>query len=207
MPTTTTANDLRRTHPDLYRAPDTPVRITVPPLTYLMVDGAGDPRGAPAYADAVGALYAVSYGLRFMVKKAGGEPWTVMPLEGLWWAPDMAGFSMDHREDWLWTMLIAQPPIATAAMVHDAVAAAVRKGSVPAAAGLRLEVLDEGDAVQVMHHGPYADEAPTIAALHAFIADAGLVRRGKHHEVYLGDPRRTAPEAMRTILRQPVSAG
>lgn len=198
-------NDLRRAHPDLYRAPDAPARLTVPPLTYLMVDGAGDPRSAPAYADAVGTLYAVGYGLRFMVKRAGGEPWTVMPLEGLWWAADMAGFSMDHREDWLWTMLIAQPPVVTAAMVADAVAAAERKGSAPAAAGVRLEVLDEGDAVQVMHHGPYADEAPTIAALHASIADAGLVLRGKHHEVYLGDPRRTAPEKLRTILRQPVA--
>jgi len=197
--------DLRRTHPELYRAPDTPVRLTVPPLAYLMVDGAGDPRSAPAYADAVGTLYAIAYGLRFMVKKAGGEPWTVLPLEGLWWAPDMAGFSMERRENWLWTMMIAQPPVVTAAMVHDAVATAVRKGKAPSAEGLRLEVLDEGDAAQVMHHGPYADEAPTIAALHAFIADAGLVRRGKHHEVYLGDPRRTAPDAMRTILRQPVS--
>lgn len=170
-----------------------------------MVDGAGDPRSAPAYADAVGTLYAVSYGLRFMVKRAGGEPWTVMPLEGLWWAADMAGFSMDHREDWLWTMLIAQPPVVTPEMVVDAVAAAERKGSAPAAAGVRLEVLDQGDAVQVMHHGPYSDEAPTIAALHAFVADAGLVLRGKHHEVYLGDPRRTAPEKLRTILRQPVA--
>ena len=199
--------DLRRTRPELYRAPDAPVRITVPPLTYLMVDGVGDPRSAPAYADAVGTLYAIAYGLRFMVQKAGGEPWTVMPLEGLWWAPDMAGFSMDHREDWLWTMMIAQPAVVTAAMVHDAFAAAVRKGKAPSAEGLRLEVLDEGDAVQVMHHGPYAGEAPTIAALHAFIAESGLVRRGKHHEVYLSDPRRAAPEKLRTILRQPVSAG
>jgi len=200
-----TAPDLRREHPELYRAPDSPARLTVPPLTYLMVDGAGDPRTAPAYADAVGTLYAVSYGLRFMVKKAGGEPWTVMPLEGLWWAPDMAGFSMDHREGWLWTMLIAQPPVVTSSMVPDAVAAAARKGSAPAAGQVRLEVLDEGDAVQVMHHGPYAEEAPTIAALHAFIEAAGLVRRDKHHEVYLSDPRRVAPTAMRTILRQPVA--
>src|SRR5665647_3270899 len=125
MPTTTTANDLRRTHPDLYRAPDTPVRITVPPLTYLMVDGAGDPRGAPAYADAVAALYAVSYGLRFMVKKAGGEPWTVMPLEGLWWAPDMAGLPLDHREAWLWPM--PRPPPPPAPPAHRARADGARR--------------------------------------------------------------------------------
>jgi hypothetical protein len=200
-------NDLRREHPALYRAPDAPVRLTVPPLQYLMVDGEGDPRAASAYTEAVGTLFTVSYGLRFMVKGAGGEPWTVMPLEGLWWATDMARFSMDHREDWRWTMMIAQPSVVTAAMVADAIAAAVRKGSAAAAGCARLEVLDEGDAVQVMHHGPYADEAPTIATLHAFIADAGLERRGRHHEVYLSDPRRAAPERMRTILRQPVSAG
>lgn len=206
MPTTTAGTDLRRVHPDLWRAPDTPARLTVPPVQYLMVDGAGDPRTAPAYTDAVGTLYAVSYALRFAVKAAGGAPWTVLPLEGLWWAPDMAEFSMDRREDWLWTMLIAQPAIVTQALVADAVATAARTGKAPSASGIRLETLDEGDAVQVMHHGPYADEAPTIAALHAWIADAGLALTGKHHEVYLSDPRKVAPERMRTILRQPVTA-
>lgn len=205
VPTTTAGTDLRRSHPGLWRAPDTPTRLTVPPVQYLMVDGAGDPRTAPAYADAVGTLYAVSYALRFAAKAAGGEPWTVMPLEGLWWAPDMAQFSMDRREDWLWTMLIAQPAVVTPALVADAVATATRKGKAPSASGVRLETLDEGDAVQVMHHGPYADEAPTIAALHAWIADAGLSLSGKHHEVYLSDPRRVSPAAMRTILRQPVA--
>jgi len=204
-PTTAPATDLRRTHPDLWRAPDTPLRLHVPPVQYLMVDGAGDPRTEPAYADAVGTLYAVSYALRFAVKAAGGEPWTVMPLEGLWWAPDMARFSMDRRDDWLWTMLIAQPSVVTTGMVADALATAARTGRAPSASGVRLETLDEGDAVQVMHHGPYAEEAPTIAALHAWIADAGLALTGKHHEVYLSDPRRVAPDRMRTILRQPVT--
>lgn len=198
-------NDLRRAHPELWRAPDAPQRLTVPPLQYLMVDGAGDPATVPAYADAVGTLYAVSYGLRFAVKAAGGEPWPVMPLQGLWWAADMAGFSMERRGDWLWTMLIAQPAVVTQTMVDDAVAAAVRKKAAPSAAGVRLAVLDEGDVVQVMHHGPYADEPPTIAALHAWIADAGLALRGTHHEIYLGDPRRTPPEKLLTILRQPVA--
>jgi hypothetical protein len=199
------ANDLRRAHPELYRAPDFPVRLTVPPLGYLMVDGAGDPNTAPGYADAVGTLYAVSYGLRFAAKAAGSEPWRVMPLEGLWWADDMAAFSVERRADWRWTMMIAQPPVVTPASVDDTLAAAARKGKAPSSDRLRFEVLDEGEAVQVMHHGPYADEAPTIAALHAFIADAGLGLRGKHHEVYLGDPRRTEPARLRTIIRQPVT--
>lgn len=201
----TTTTDPRRDHPDRYRAPDAPVRLTVPPLHLLMVDGAGDPSSAPAYVDAVGTLYAVSYGIRGLFKEAGGEPWTVMPLEGLWWAPDMARFSTDRREEWLWTMMIAQPGVVTAEMVAQATPGAVRKGRAPAADLLRFELVDEGDVVQVMHHGPYSTEGPTIEALHAFIADHGLVRRGKHHEIYLNDPRRVAPEAVRTILRQPVA--
>ncbi|NTW41696.1 MAG: hypothetical protein HGA44_17760 [Cellulomonadaceae bacterium] len=201
----TTANDLRRDHPDLYRTPDAPVRLTVPPLRLVMVDGARDPNTAPAYADAVGTLYAASYGVRAIVKAAGGTPWTVMPLEGLWWALDMADFSVDRRDDWLWTMMIAQPDVVTAGMVEQAVDAAARKGRAPAADRLRFETYDEGDAVQVMHHGPYATEGPTIAALHAFVADQGLELRGKHHEIYLNDPRRVAPSAVRTILRQPVA--
>lgn len=202
----TTANDLRTSHPELYRAPDTPVRLTVPPLTYLMVDGIGDPYTAAEYPDAIGTLYAASYGVRALVKESGGEVWTVMPLEGLWWADDMAVFGTGNRADWRWTMMIAQPAVVTPAMVETALAAAVRKGRAPSADRLRLEVLDEGDAVQVMFHGPYADEGPTIAALHELIAAAGLERRGKHHEMYLSDPRRVAPEKLRTIVRQPVAA-
>ena len=203
--TATTTNDLRAVHPRLWRAPDAPERLTVPPLAYLAVDGTGDPNTAPEYADAVGTLYAVAYTLRFDVKKAGGEPWTVMPLEGLWWADDMSAFHTSDRTGWRWTMLIAQPPVVTEAMAADAVAVAARKGKAPAADRLRFEVLEEGDAAQVMHHGPYSEEGPTIAALHAWIADAGLALRGLHHEIYLGDPRRTAPEKLRTIIRQPVT--
>jgi hypothetical protein len=202
----TADNDLRRNHPGLYRAPDVPVRQTVPPLQYVMVDGSGDPSTAPGYADAVGTLYAVSYGVRGLVKQAGGTPWTVLPLEGLWWADDMSAFAAGSRSDWLWTMMIAQPEVVSADLVEQAVSAAVAKGRAPSADRLRLEVLDEGDVVQVMHHGPYADEGPTIAALHTFITDHGLERAVKHHEVYLNDPRRVAPAAMRTILRQPVAA-
>lgn len=199
-----TGNDLRRAHPQLWRAPDAPERITAPPVACLAVDGVGEP-GGEAYSAAVGTLFAVSYGLRFAVKAAGGEPWAVMPLEGLWWADDMADYVTGDRARWRWTMLVTQPPVVTAAMVADAVAAATRKGKAPAGERLRLEVLDEGDAVQVMHHGPFATEGPTVAALHAWIAGAGLSLAGKHHEVYLSDPNRVAPERMRTIIRQPVS--
>ena len=175
----------------------------MPPLPCLMVDGTGDPNTAPEYGAAVATLYAVSYGLRAMAK-AQGTVWTVMPLEGLWWADDPTSFLTGRRDQWRWTMLIVQPDLVTDEMVGEAVAQAVRKRKAPAADRLRLEVLDEGDALQVMHHGPYADEGPTIAALHAELTRRGLSFRGAHHEVYLSDPRRVAPSAMRTILRQPV---
>lgn len=198
-----TTLDLRRDHAALYRAGDVPELVTVPTLPCLMVDGAGDPNTAPEYGAAVATLYAVSYGLRAMAK-AQGTVWTVMPLEGLWWADDPSSFLTGRRDQWRWTMLIVQPDLVTEEMVGDAVGQAVRKKKAPAADRLRLEVLDEGDALQVMHHGPYADEGPTIAALHAELAERGLGFRGAHHEVYLSDPRRSAPAAMRTILRQPV---
>ncbi|MGW6131425.1 GyrI-like domain-containing protein [Cellulomonas sp. NPDC055163] len=202
--TAATGPDLRRTHPAVWRAPDDPELVVVPPVRYLMVDGAGDPSTAPAYVDAVHTLYAVSYGVRALVKASGGAPWTVMPLEGLWWADDLTTFTSGRRDGWLWTMLIAQHDGVTAELVAEALDAATRKGKAPAAERLRLEVLDEGEVVQVMHHGPYATEGPTIERLHAFAADAGRGLRGHHHEVYLSDPRRVAPERMRTILRQPV---
>ncbi len=200
----TAVNDLRRQHPALYRAPDSPARLKVPPLGYVAVDGIGDPNDSPAYADAVATLYAVSYGTWALVKEAGGEVWTVMPLEGLWWADDLTAFVGGRRQEWRWRMMIAQPAVVTAETVAEALARATRKQRAPAGELLRFEVLEEGDAVQVMHHGPYAEEAPTIAGLHAAIAELGLERRGAHHEVYLSDPRRSAPERMRTILRQPV---
>jgi hypothetical protein len=190
---------------DLYRPPDTPVRVTVPPQKVLMVDGQGDPNTSPDYAAAVGTLYALSYGVRSIVKQAGGTPWKVMPLEGLWWAPDMSAFTDVRHDEWLWTMMISQPPEVTAELVATALAAAVAKHRAPAARLLRFEEYDEGDCVQVMHHGPYAEEGPTIAALHAAIAHMGLALRGTHHEIYLSDPRRVAPEKMRTIVRQPVA--
>ncbi|MFS0700604.1 GyrI-like domain-containing protein [Cellulomonas sp. 179-A 4D5 NHS] len=202
--TTTTGPDLRRTHPGVWRAPDDPELVVVPPIRYLMVDGAGDPSVAPAYTDAVRTLYAVSYGVRALVKASGGTPWTVMPLEGLWWADDLTTFTTGRRDDWLWTMLIAQHDGVTAELVGDALGTATRKGKAPAGDRLRLEVLDEGEVVQVLHHGPYSTEGPTIERLHAFAADAGRALRGRHHEVYLSDPRRVAPERMRTIVRQPV---
>lgn len=198
--------DLKRTHAALYTAADTPCLVDVPELSYLAVDGTGGP-DAPAYADAVAALFGVSYALRALLRPDGGPGHVVMPLEGLWWTPDPAAFRSTPRTGWHWTALVLQPPQVDPALVRTAVDAVARKRGGPAPqtlAGLELRRLAEGRCAQVMHHGPYADEAPTIDTLHAFVDRSGLALRGHHHEIYLTDPRRCRPERMRTVLRQPV---
>jgi len=200
-----TGTDPRAGIGSLYRATETPSPVDVPPLLVLAVDGTGtpDPDVNPSWGEAIGALYAVSYGLRAQAKAAGLEPWTVMPLEALWWADDWSAFLGGRRDEWRWTALIVQPAFATAERVAEAAASAARRGKPSPALGLvRLETLEEGACWHVLHRGPYADEGPTVAALHAAIGDRGL--RGAHHEIYLSDPRRVAPERMRTVIRQPV---
>lgn len=198
--------DLRRELSALYTAQRVPAFVDVPELSFLMVDGHGDPNTDPAYADAVQALYSLAYTIRFALKRrpdAVDAP--VMPLEGLWWTPDMATFSADDKSQWDWTMMIVVPEQVTAEVVEDARVAAARKRPLPALDKVRLQRFAEGRCAQVLHVGPYSTEGPTIAALHAFIAAEGCRLSGKHHEIYLGDPRRAAPAKLRTIVRQPVA--
>jgi hypothetical protein len=148
----------------------------------------------------------VAYTIRFGLKR-GPEALDVpvMPLEGLWWAPDMSAFTTEDRSQWEWTLMIMVPGRVTAGTVEDARAEAARKKQVAAIDSVRLQRFAEGRCAQVMHVGPYSAEGPTVADLHAFIADRGYVLAGKHHEIYLGDPRRAAPERLRTIVRQPLA--
>jgi hypothetical protein len=179
--------------------------VDVPPMQFLMIDGHGDPNTAQEYQDALEALYAVAYTLKFASKKALGMDYVVPPLEGLWWAEDMDVFTASSdKSTWDWTMMIMQPEWVTQEMFEEAVAQVEKKKNPPALPRLRLETYDEGSAVQIMHIGPYAAEGPTIARMHAFIAENGYEPAGKHHEIYLSDPRRTAPEKMKTVLRQPI---
>lgn len=176
--------------------------VDVPAMNFLMMDGAGDPNGSAAYADAVAALFSVSYTLKFMVKK--GElalDYGVMPLEGLWWAEDMTNFNVDDRRPWRWTMMIMQPSFITPVLVQDALAAAYKKKPLPALEHLRFDAFAEGVAAQLLHTGPYSEEGPHIARLHDFIATRGKLG-GKHHEIYLSDISRAAPERWKTIIRQ-----
>ena len=180
------------------------VEVDVPPLSYLMIDGAGDPNTAASYKSAVEWLYSLSYPLKFMSKKELGRDYAVMPLEGLWWAEDMSTFISRRKDEWSWTMMILQPDWITKGMV-DAVAAKARGKLGEPPASLRLETLDEGLCVQTMHVGSYDDEGPVLAKLHdEYLPQHGLKETGRHHEIYLGDPRKTPPEKLKTILRQPV---
>lgn len=204
---TATKVDFKVARKELYRASRDPALVDVPELAFLMLDGHGDPNTATEYTQAVEALYTVSYSLKFAIKRArDGLDYGVMPLEGLWWVADMSKFTSSKKSDWDWTAMIMQPDQVTQDLLEDALANATAKKSLPAAAKLRLERFCEGPAAQVMHIGPYDAEGPTIKRLHELIAESGRTRRGKHHEIYLSDPRRSAPEKLRTIIRQPVDA-
>jgi hypothetical protein len=179
--------------------------VDVPEMSFAMIDGAGDPNTSGEFQDAIAALYGVSYTLKFMLKK--GQPpadFVVMPLEALWWMADMSDFDMEAKDRWAWTAMIMQPEPVTADLFAQAVKELAGKKDLPALSRMRSERLHEGLSAQVLHVGPYADEAPTVARLHDFIRENGYALRGKHHEVYLGDPRRTAPEKLKTVVRQPV---
>lgn len=179
--------------------------VEVPRMNFLMVDGTGDPNTSQDYRDAVEALYALSYALKFALKKAEGADYKVAPLEGLWWSDDMAQFSVERKGDWRWTMMIAQPAVVTQAWVDKTLDEVKRKKSLPALARVRFTAWHEGTAAQIMHIGPYATEGPTIQKLHDFIHAEGYTFDGhvqKHHEIYLGDPRRTAPAKLKTVIRQ-----
>jgi hypothetical protein len=209
--TTMTKIDLKKTMRAYYNpsSKDFSV-IEVPPMNFLMIDGTGDP-GGEEFANAMQALYSVSYPLKFMAKRELGIDCGVAPLEALWDAPDVEHiFDRDvNKGEWLWTTMIMQPGHITREMVERAMAEAGKKKDLPALsatfAGLRFETLHEGLSVQILHIGSYVDEWPTLKRLHQeYIPQQGLVEAGKHHEIYIGDPNRSAPDKLRTVLRQPV---
>lgn len=197
--------DWKKDFKKLYFPPAQPVLVDVPTMHFLMLDGHGDPNHSQAYQEVVEALFSVSYTLKFLIKKAAGIDYAVFPLEGLWWVDDMSEFSVDRKDEWDWTMMIAQPDMVTAAWVEQARRDAMKKNASKYIEQVRFEPYAEGLCVQVMHTGPYADEGPTIARLHAFLFEQGGMLAGKHHEIYLSDVRRTAPEKLKTVIRQPMT--
>lgn len=198
--------DPKRLFKDLFSPPATQVvAVNVPQFAFFMVDGAGDPNGSAAFQDATEALYALSYALKFARKKTNPEQdYAVMPLEGLWWSADLDSFDLSRRQDWLWTLMIMQPPRLTDEQFAELVEQTASKKPLPALSQVRFETFDEGLSVQTLHRGPYSAEAATVQRLHAWATGQGYGLRGRHHEIYLSDPRRTAPEKLKTIIRQPI---
>ncbi|HUY31021.1 MAG TPA: GyrI-like domain-containing protein [Acidimicrobiales bacterium] len=191
-------------HVQLYRAKvGTPEFVQVPAARFLMVDGHGDPESSKEFAQAVQALYAGAYTIKFALYKEGAPDERIAPLEGLWWGGEAADFAPSSKGGWHWTMMIRVPDAATDRLIAGALVGATSKRPDLALDRVRCEQFAEGLAAQVMHVGPYAEEGPAIAALHRYIAEHGYRRVGRHHEIYFGDPRRADPAQLKTLLRQP----
>lgn len=199
--------DIKKELRELYAPSSGTVRrVHVPTLRFLKVDGQGDPDTASAYQEAVEALFALSYALKFRAKKPPLDiNYGVMPLEGLWWAEDMSAFSAGERADWQWTMMIMQPDFIDGEFIEETRAAVAAKKNLPGLDRIRLESLTEGLSAQTLHVGPFSTEGPTIERVHRFIEESGRKPVGKHHEIYLSDIRRADPSKWKTVIRQPMA--
>jgi hypothetical protein len=197
--------DLRRDFRDLYRPSALEIEmVRIPKLQYLMIDGEGSPNSGEGFPQAVQALYVTAYTLKFMLKNEMKVDFPVMALEGLWWAKHPEAFRLKRWDDWRWTLMIMQPGLVTKTHLKKALTLAFEKKGLPELRRVRLESFTEGLALQLMHVGPYDKEGPAIDRLHSFAAERKLKLVGKHHEIYLSDPRRVNPAKMKTILRHPV---
>jgi hypothetical protein len=177
--------------------------VDVPEMKILCIDGEGNPGTAKAFQMAVEALFAFSYTLKFQMK-AEGFDYVVMPLEGQFYMDDMSQFSEMRKDEWKWTLMIRQPDQVTKAQIEKARKTVESKKNPEALDQVRFETFIEGKSAQILYLGPYSEETETIQALHGFIEENGCTKRGRHHEIYLNDMRRTAPEKLKTIIRQPV---
>ena len=196
--------DFRKTLKNLYNPGKGSFQlIEVPPMNFLMIDGKGDPNTAVEYQQAVEALYAMSYGIKFALKSQGVD-YIVPPMEGLWWMEDMNEFTVANKPRWEWTMMIMQPEWVSGALVEKVKDKTYKKKGNPALQKIKFECYREGLSVQILYFGAYSNESSTIADMHDYIKRNGYKTNGKHHEIYLGDPRKSAPDKLQTILRQPI---
>ncbi len=198
--------DLKSILANLYKASAIQAAIVeVPEFNFLMCDGHGDPNNSKLFQDSVEALFSLSYTIKFMVKKGEQQiDYGVLPLEGLWWAEDMSSFNMEDRSNWKWTLMIRQPEFVTNEILAKGKEQLIKKKDLVALQNVRFEPYKDGLSAQILHIGPYSEEPPTIIKLHEFIKENGFQLTGKHREIYLSDMRRTAPEKLKTIIRQPI---
>ena len=178
--------------------------VEVPKMNFLMIDGKGNPNISKEYKEAIEALYAISYTFKFIIKKQRKIDFAVMPLEGLWWLNNKKEFSPENKDDFYWTAMIMQPNYVTKDLIARALEEVRKKKDLKALSKIRFEDYEEGKSAQILYIGSYSDETPTIKKIHSFIKENNHQLRGKHHEIYLGDPHRTAPEKLKTIIRQPI---
>jgi len=206
------ALDYKKEYKDLYLPKDKPALIDIPVMTFIMVDGSGDPNNSPDFQKAVELLYGLSFTIK-MSKMKGGQPvgyfeYVVPPLEGLWWI-DKGGFSFEERDNWEWTLMIRQPEFLNEDFFNWSQRELIKKKPAMVPDKARLEAFKEGLCVQSMHIGPYSTETDTMKKIEAFISKEGFADKvgngGKHHEIYLSDPRKGNPENMKTVLRHPVA--
>jgi len=199
--------DYKKELKNLYKPSAREVKIVeVPPMNFLMVDGQGDPNISTDYQAAVEALFSLSYALKFMIKKSGiGVDYGVLPLESLWWVEDMSKFNINKKDEWLWTAMMMQPEFVNKELFEAGRLETIKKKGLPALDTVRFEAFFEGKAAQIMHIGPFSEEGPTVEKLHDFIKANGYHPTGKHHEIYLSDIRKAAPEKWKTIIRQPLA--
>ena len=197
--------DMKKELKDLYNPSKKQVKIIeVPKMNFLMIDGSGDPNTSQGYKDAVEALFSLSYTAKFMMKKTKAVDYSVMPLEGLWWVDDMSNFSACRKDEWKWRAMIMQPEHVTEDFIAKAIEDLKKKKDLSSLSKIRFESFHEGMSAQIMYVGAYSDEGPTIKMIHEFINKNHGTLDGKHHEIYLSDPRRTTPEKLKTIIRQPL---
>jgi hypothetical protein len=197
--------DLRKDLKKLYTpSAKEPELIKVPKFNFLMIDGEGPPE-LPEFQVAIQALYNTAYTLKFTFKFEKKIEYPVMALEGLWWLKQGEPFQMGRREDWCWTLMILQPKVVTKMAIAQTIKKIKQKKELPALDKLRLESFTEGLSVQMLHIGSYATESATMKKMNAFTVERGLIACGKHHEIYMSDPRRVKPEKMKTILRHAVT--
>jgi hypothetical protein len=197
--------DLKKQLKELYSASARKIAIVdVPAMNFIAIDGQGNPNTSKEFTDAIEALYPIAYTIKFDIKKNNGIDYGVMPLEGLWWCDKMELFSEKNKDDWKWTLQIMQPEFITEVHFKNAINQVAAKKNLPTLYKVRFEMYHDGLAAQLLHIGPYAEETENIKKLHDFIHANGYQRAGKHREIYLSDARKTAPDKLKTIIRQPM---
>lgn len=202
--------DLKKENKELYNPSAKEVSIVdVPEMNFLMIDGEGDPNTSQEYQDSIEALFSVAYKVKFISEKENSQDYVVMPLEGLWWVENLEDFNILDKSGWKWTAMIRQPDFITKDMIKKAIQEVEKKKNLPELSKIKFQSLHEGLSAQIMYIGPYSQEGPTVEKLHNFIEEKGYEFNGslpgeKHHEIYISDMRRTKPEKLKTIIRQPM---